>query len=806
MEIERIGTIDRIAGTIRAVRLYHLHDATTRRWRLVLKHVYAASVGIAGLVALPMAGGVARADDPCPIVLGEPALHASGIIRGLAVGDLNGDALSDVVVSENDLEQVSIWLATSPGRYGDRQVVQTGANASFVEIVDLNGDGHQDFAVACGLAGLTVHLNRGDGTFAAPRSYTASSGGLAFGDLDADGDLDALMGYAGVESTIEVLFNDGHGVFGPRVSYPVGRGVRSTKLADVDGDGDLDALAISLVTDSLTVFKNRGNGEFVSPAMVYPMGDRPVDLAMHDLDGDGDLDAMAVSEETDGLTVALNDGTGRFLNSMQYPASRYLRKVVAGDYDLDGIADVVALGVSESRVIFWRGVGDGTLLAPRTVTVADQVSALSLADVDLNGTPDLTTAYTTGRVTVQVNDGEGEFWNTPIAALESDASTVIRADMDGDGDEDLIIRYDGLPGVGLVENGPGDSLIVWPYSEVLIGRYFDVADLDDDGDLDLLGTYGDDMVHFAINEGEGRFVDGGSVRTGEDPSGITMADFDGDGIRDIAYVYGYRGIGVLRGRPDGGFQTPLHVAVPFDNGQDVISGDLNDDGRADLILLYDRQSIISVYLGAAAGGFEPHRWYLLGGEGLVGQALADIDEDGDIDFVFANAESRSLGVLLNDGMGDLGTLVRYDIPFEVSTFDLADMQGDGVLDAVVSLTVAGDIGVVYGDGFGGFAGASVFVNYLTPYWSVPIDFDQDGDMDVISTSWRDPEMQLFRNEPSCPACPVDLDGDGETTLFDFLAFQSAFDAGDPIADFDGDGAFTLFDFLAFQTQFAAGCP
>jgi hypothetical protein len=54
-------------------------------------------------------------------------------------------------------------------------------------------------------------------------------------------------------------------------------------------------------------------------------------------------------------------------------------------------------------------------------------------------------------------------------------------------------------------------------------------------------------------------------------------------------------------------------------------------------------------------------------------------------------------------------------------------------------------------------------------------------------------------------CPADLDGDGVYTIFDFLAFQNLFDAGDLIADFDGDGALTLFDFLAFQNEFDLGC-
>ena len=60
--------------------------------------------------------------------------------------------------------------------------------------------------------------------------------------------------------------------------------------------------------------------------------------------------------------------------------------------------------------------------------------------------------------------------------------------------------------------------------------------------------------------------------------------------------------------------------------------------------------------------------------------------------------------------------------------------------------------------------------------------------------------------PRDGACRVDLDGDGELTFFDFLAFQNLFAAGDPRADFTGDGVLDFFDFLAFQNEFAAGCP
>ena len=69
--------------------------------------------------------------------------------------------------------------------------------------------------------------------------------------------------------------------------------------------------------------------------------------------------------------------------------------------------------------------------------------------------------------------------------------------------------------------------------------------------------------------------------------------------------------------------------------------------------------------------------------------------------------------------------------------------------------------------------------------------------DTVTTEVR----FTFREAP----CEADFDGDGQLTIFDFLAFQTAFDDGDLEADFDGDGALTIFDFLAFQTAFDAGC-
>jgi hypothetical protein len=85
------------------------------------------------------------------------------------------------------------------------------------------------------------------------------------------------------------------------------------------------------------------------------------------------------------------------------------------------------------------------------------------------------------------------------------------------------------------------------------------------------------------------------------------------------------------------------------------------------------------------------------------------------------------------------------------------------------------------------------------------DLDGNGTPDLATANYDSNTIGVLLNRCDPAACPADLDGDGDLTIFDFLAFQNLFDLMDPAADFDGDGAFTIFDFLAFQNAFDLGC-
>ncbi|MGD1917380.1 MAG: GC-type dockerin domain-anchored protein [Phycisphaerales bacterium] len=143
---------------------------------------------------------------------------------------------------------------------------------------------------------------------------------------------------------------------------------------------------------------------------------------------------------------------------------------------------------------------------------------------------------------------------------------------------------------------------------------------------------------------------------------------------------------------------------------------------------------------------------------------------------------------------------------ELVTIDAsASVTAGAALVVEISVPSLRDLaGGTLGDRFipgGNFAGQTA------PWYVSSIDCGILDPTDVADFGFPDSnQVVTVIGEQSGACCCVDIDQDGQLTIFDFLAFQSAFDAGDLLADFDGDGELTILDFLAFQTQFDAGCP
>src|SRR5262249_34004929 len=215
---------------------------------------------------------------------------------------------------------VSVLMNKGDGTFG-APTHYTVPGARMLTLSDLNGDGRPVLVVGTGID-LSVLLNQGDGTFGAPTNYAVNRHfqSLAVGDLNGDGHPDIVLGN-GRSNSVSVLLNNGNGTFRDRVDYafPFAPDVLSPSpvaLADVNGDGNLDSVA---GTDNVGVLFGKGAGTFLSRQASFGVGRFPQAVALGDFNGDGHLDLVTANQGSfnpstnawdSSVSVALGNGNG----------------------------------------------------------------------------------------------------------------------------------------------------------------------------------------------------------------------------------------------------------------------------------------------------------------------------------------------------------------------------------------------------------------------------------------------------------------------------------------------------------------
>ena len=190
-----------------------------------------------------------------------------------------------------------------------------------------------------------------------------------------------------------------------------------------------------------------------------------------------------------------------------------------------------------------------------------------------------------------------------------------------------------------------------------------VGDVDGDGDLDLLtANYGSANVSVRLNDGSGNFTDhptNPNPAVGDSPQSVALGDVDGDGDLDLLTANtGNDNVSVLLNDGSGNFTAPATNPTPpwvcFMAPYSVVLGDVDSDGDLDLLTANYGGNTVSVLLNDGSGNFtapatNPNPAV---GNGPRSVALGDVDGDGDLDLLTANAFSDNVSVLLNDGAGN----------------------------------------------------------------------------------------------------------------------------------------------------------
>lgn len=263
-------------------------------------------------------------------------------------------------------------------------------------------------------------------------------------------------------------------------------------------------------------------------------------------------------------------------------------------------------------------------------------------------------------------------------------------------------------------------------------RSIAVADLNGDGYRDLAAAVdGHGMVKVALGDGDAEYGarKSYSLPDGGNPAGVTAADLDGDGDRDLAVTDDIQdAVVLLRNAGNGDFTVDETTLATDTDPVSVAAGDLNGDGRTDLVTANRAPGTASVLLNGA-GGFAPAAGYATG-EAPESVSLGDTDEDGDLDLAVANRVSNSVTVRRNGGNGAFGLALDLAVgsrPFGVTA---ADVDEDGDADLVASNWHGESVSVLRSQGNGAFAAPATY-SAGAPRGVDVADIDGDGHVDLV---------------------------------------------------------------------------
>ena len=426
------------------------------------------------------------------------AVHPQREPAPLQLGDVDGDGDLDLLFAADESDR--LWLENlSPGFAPKPRALpkHPGWDVRDERFADLNGDGQPERVLACETQQVGWSLGRGAGAFGAPEEVTQRADGAqaaAALDVDEDGDLDLLVAASGVGQVLS-LENLGAGSFGsPEHLFDVPEDLEEMLAADLDVDGDRDIVTASF-----------GGGWIHLHALDSGRFSRPLPL----------------------LTFAPAPGG----------------TITVADVDGDTLPDLAVSILGEGDVVWFRG-GPGAFDPTARVLVRDQpaVADLAIRDVDGDGACDLilTGPGFGGSVGWFPGQGQATFGSrVPIPTINFQPRNVVPIDVDGDGDLDLVVGGAGfvfpllewIPQIAPGQFGAPDYV----GSAVQGWASIEAADLDLDGDLDLLTTPREGSLEpLALTVYPAPF--GAPPVVVERPEGVSsffVEDIDADGDPDV---------------------------------------------------------------------------------------------------------------------------------------------------------------------------------------------------------------------------------------------------------------------------------
>jgi hypothetical protein len=314
---------------------------------------------------------------------------------GMAVADFNGDHKQDLALVDTYGNAVDIYLGNGDGTFPSAVAYPVGTAPGSVVIADFNGDGVADLAITTSGNSVDIFLGNGDGTFQ-PALNSVLSGiltALATGDFNGDGKADLV--FADASNNLDVVLGNGDGTFGDTIFVSAGASTVSVAVADFNGDGRADLVITYQYPGNVGVLLGNGDGTFQNP-ITQSIAPSLTSVIVADFNGDGKPDMVAYAPSSNpqgglGIIVLLGNGDGTFETAGRYFTGFFLGSVAVEDFNGDGIPDIAVTGtiVGNGSVAIMFGNGDGTFGNTEFYNAPFNLGPSTAGDFNGDGIPDL---------------------------------------------------------------------------------------------------------------------------------------------------------------------------------------------------------------------------------------------------------------------------------------------------------------------------------------------------------------------------------------------------------------------------------